>query len=75
MAKVFKATFYVSDYSGEIHDIEQLKDMIEERMGRWVGIHVDAVKESAEFEWEDELKINKIKATTEDFEEYFKEVD
>lgn len=30
------------------------------------------VKESEEFEWDDDLKINNIAATTEDHEEYFK---
>ncbi|MDS7057172.1 hypothetical protein NXG04_07720 [Klebsiella pneumoniae] len=73
MAKVFKATVYFADYNEEIQDEEDLKNFIEDRLGRWVGIHISETKESEDFEWEDDLKINKTNRTAEDFEEYLKD--
>ncbi|MEC0764484.1 hypothetical protein P8898_19370 [Bacillus haynesii] len=39
---------------------------------KWTIVHVADVKESNEFEWDDDLKINHIEATTDDYEEYLK---
>ncbi|MFC8150390.1 hypothetical protein ACFUP3_11855 [Bacillus paralicheniformis] len=73
MAKVYKAEFYITDMSDEFYSVDDLKEKIEESPTfRWALVHVSDVKESEEFEWDDNLKINNITATTEDHEEYFK---
>jgi hypothetical protein len=80
MAKVYKAEIYISDYNGEIYISDNgeinddIKNFLESLLeNRWVGIKVSDIKESEEFEWHDDLVINKTKATTEDFEKYFKD--
>ncbi|MCI3197764.1 hypothetical protein GXP75_19250 [Bacillus sp. HU-1818] len=73
MAKVYKAEFYIADINDEFQGINDIKEKIEESPTfRSAYVHVADVKESAEFEWDDDLKINRIAATTEDYEEYFK---
>ena len=73
MAKVYKAEFYITDMSNEFYSVDDLKEKIEESPTfRWSLVHVSDVKESEEFEWDDDLKINNIAATTEDHEKYFK---
>lgn len=73
MAKVYKATIYISDYNSEIDGLEDLEELIDSRLGVWMRVHVAETKESEEFEFEDDLEINKTNATTEDFEEYVKD--
>ncbi|MCF7618538.1 hypothetical protein L3137_14880 [Bacillus sonorensis] len=74
MAKVYKAEFYITDMTDEFYSIDDVKEKIEDTPTfRWARIHVTDVKESEEFEWDDDLKINNIAATTEDYEEYFKD--
>ncbi|MGF9745661.1 hypothetical protein ABEX05_00040 [Bacillus velezensis] len=73
MAKVYKAEFYITDVNGNLQNIEDIKGGIEEAPAfRWTIVHVADVKESAEFEWDDDLKINRIEATTEDYEAYIR---
>ncbi|MDI3411830.1 hypothetical protein QKW52_22660 [Bacillus sonorensis] len=73
MAKVYKAEFYITDVNCKLQDIEDIKQGIEEAPAfRWTIVHVADVKESNEFEWDDDLKINHIEATTDDYEEYLK---
>ncbi|MCY9236243.1 hypothetical protein CHCC20491_0177 [Bacillus paralicheniformis] len=73
MAKVYKAEFYITDISDEFYSVDDLKEKIEESPTfRWSLVHVSDVKESEEFEWGNDLKINNIAAATEDYEEYFK---
>lgn len=73
MAKVYKAKFYITDISDEFYSVDDLKEKIEESPTfRWSLVHVSDVKESEEFEWGNDLKINNIAAATEDYEEYFK---
>lgn len=68
MAKVHKVTMFVTDIDGD-SDIEDLigcglrmYDLYPE------FINVDT---SEEFEWDDDLAINKNDSTKEDFEKYF----
>lgn len=71
MAKVYKVEMYISDFNSEIEDA---KEFIEDLLDNgWIGVKVADVKESEEFEWDDDLAINKVKATKEDYEEYFPE--
>ena len=72
MAKVYKATVYIVDMNEEIQDLDAFEYRIEDRLGKWVLIHSADLKESKEFEWEDELRINNVNATTDDYEKYFK---
>ncbi|MED2944237.1 hypothetical protein P4284_22745 [Bacillus swezeyi] len=73
MAKVYKAEFYITDFNDEYQGINDVKEIIEESPTfSWALVHVSDVKESKEFEWDSDLKINHIEATTEDYEEYFK---
>ncbi|KAA6446732.1 hypothetical protein [Bacillus swezeyi] len=73
MAKVYKAEFYITDPNGEYHGTDDIKERIEESAAfRWALVHASDVKESKEFEWDADLIINHVAATTEDYEEYFK---
>ena len=74
MARVMKLEVYVVDYSDEYQDVEHfggdLKELVGSKM--WVQVKLGEVKESEEFEWDDDLKINKTDSTIEDLEEYIK---
>lgn len=74
MAKVTKLEVYIVDYADEYQDaesfIDELKELIRNQM--WVQVAIGDVKESEEFEWNDDLKINKTSSTIEDLEEYLK---
>lgn len=74
MAKVYKATIYLTDHSEEIQGIDGVKEALE-NLGYelWVGIDIADVKESKSFDWDDDLKINSTDSTNEDFEAYFKD--
>ena len=73
MAKVYKATLYVTDYNEEYQDGEHLKLGLQEHLDDlWVGVDHLEIQESNEFEWDDELAINKVDASKEDYEVYFK---
>ncbi|MFS0905676.1 hypothetical protein AB3N02_21770 [Priestia aryabhattai] len=76
MAKVYRVTMFVSDANGDMQDAENLKEQLEQVADR-LDVFFDhiEVEESEEFEWDDDLKINKTNATVEDFEEYFEEED
>jgi catechol-2,3-dioxygenase len=74
MAKIYRANIYLTDYNGQIQDLDHLKDellYLEDKLG--FGIEIKDLKESEEFEWDDELLINKVDADIEDFEAYFKD--
>lgn len=73
MAKLYKVEMYITDFNDEIMDVDDLKGLLYEfEFHNWVGVKVVDIKESKEFEWSDDLKINKVDATVKDFEEYFK---
>lgn len=74
MANVFKVVMYLTDSHGDYY-LEHLKDELENAVTRCLDMRVDIDKidESAEFEWDDDLQINKTNATIEDFESYFEE--
>lgn len=74
MAKVTKLEVYIvdsdDDYQDAEHFIGELKELIRNQM--WVQVDVGEVKESEEFEWDDDLKINRTDSTIEDLEAYFR---
>lgn len=72
MAKVFKVSMYVTDYNDFYQDGEHLENDLELYDG---SINCVEIEESEEFEWKDEIKINYLDATKEDFEAYFKKKD
>ncbi|MEX0598134.1 MAG: hypothetical protein WD512_16720 [Candidatus Paceibacterota bacterium] len=73
MAKVYKATIYIADPNNDVSDLIDLNDMIENELGEWKIIKVAESKESEEFNWDDDLMINKIYSQVDDYEEYFKD--
>lgn len=68
MAKVYKVSMYITD-TDECSDIENL---IEHGLNRYdlYPSFMD-VKSSEEFEWDDDLEINNVECTKNDFEKYF----
>lgn len=75
MAKVFKVEMYVVDANGEYGDSDELKQELSDLDDKIFGspmLRVAKIEESKEFEWDDNLKINKTKAMNRDFEQYLK---
>jgi len=69
MAKVHKVTMFVTDIEGD----SDLDDLIEHGL-RSYDLYPKFIKveSSKEFEWDDDLEINKVNGKKEDFEDYFK---
>lgn len=71
MAKVYKVSLYITDHDNEYRDKEHLQANLKECLyDLWIGIDHLEIKESKEFEWNDDLVINKTNASKEDFEIY-----
>lgn len=71
MAKVFKATIYITEAMMDNYESCDLRDSLEEMSDRYgLSLHIADIKESDEFEWADDLDINFTDATNEDFEKY-----
>lgn len=79
MAKVYKVEMYIVDANGDYdyldneEMVEEIEHQVDVRMD--VMTRVESVKSSEEFEWDDDLAINKEAATAEDHEAYFKKED
>jgi hypothetical protein len=72
MAKVFKILAYFTDANGDYQDQEHFESQLLNMIDRTdLGIYIAEAYESEEFEWHDEVNINYLNATEEDFEEYF----
>jgi len=69
LAKIYKVSAYLIDYNDEYYDKFELSEKLEDLC---VGLDCLEIQESENFEWDDELLINKIDAEKEDFEVYFK---
>lgn len=69
MTKVYKVVLYVVDHEG--HDVKNELEYAADLQD--LHIKVADVKSSQEFEWNDDLEINKTAATNEDFDVYIKE--
>ncbi|AGT13424.1 hypothetical protein TROLL_145 [Bacillus phage Troll] len=76
MPKVHKVTLYVVDLYGDYDNYteEEVAEEIKQHVDLQLDTmsHVGKIESSEEFEWDDELAINKTNATTEDHEAYFK---
>lgn len=70
MARVHKVTMFITDIEGD-SDVE---DLIKNGLRRY-DLHPKfiEVNSSDEFEWDDDLLINKVSGTKEDFKKYFTE--
>ncbi|MGZ9868215.1 hypothetical protein ACU3L3_07310 [Priestia endophytica] len=74
MVKIFKVGMYIMDVNEDIDDINGVKRLLGQISERFdVDFKTATIKESEEFEWDDDLKINRIDATIADYEDYFKE--
>lgn len=75
MAKVYKFTTFIVDPNDDytFYPKERVAEIMADRMES-LGqlIHVSDIQESGEFEWDDNLKINNVAATNEDFDAYLK---
>jgi hypothetical protein len=72
VAKIYKTEIYFTDFNEEFQDEDHFKDhLIEICRKLWVGVDVTDIKKSKEFDWNDDLKINNVNVTKEDYEKYF----
>jgi hypothetical protein len=71
MAKIYKVEFYFTDMNDEFENGEHFKGELKKLCYGLDGMtDLINIKESEEFEWDDELLINKSDATKEDYEVY-----
>lgn len=74
MAKVFKVLAYFTDSNDDYVDQEHFESELDKVVERHdFNMYIAEVHESEEFEWHDEVSINYLNATEEDYEEFFKE--
>ncbi|QFP93402.1 UNVERIFIED_ORG: hypothetical protein Xoosp15_137 [Xanthomonas phage Xoo-sp15] len=79
MAKVYKVTMYIVDANGDYdcHDdgdmVNEIEHQVDVRMD--VMTRVTSVESSEEFEWDDDLAVNKTNATIADYEAQLKKED
>ncbi len=75
MARVYKATVYYVDANEQLDDkqdfIRELETSLERGYLYGIDTIVDA-DESSDFEWHDDIDLNKTGATKETYEKYFK---
>lgn len=74
MAKVYKVTAFYVNRDGNHETPEDLINTIERDADNAdLSLHIVEVKESEEFEWDDDIDINYTDATTDVYEKYIKE--
>lgn len=74
MAKVYKATVYYVDANDQIENKEAFKGELSHLFERGYMGRADLIvgeAESNEFEWHDDIDLNKVMATKETYEKYF----
>lgn len=74
IARLYKVEMYLTDGNGDYEDIKQFRNHLEYVLERGIdaAFKIAKLEASKEFEWEDDLRVNLVKATVEDYEEYFK---
>lgn len=70
MSKLHKLEMYIVDANGMFNSID---DIINYLFRTHDLSFVLSKSKTSEFEWDDDLKINKMDCTIQDYEEYFKE--
>lgn len=74
MPKIFKGSFYFVDVNDDFNTIDELIDRLER--DKYINhINVFDKKESKEFEWDDDLKINFTNCPRNEFDKYFENND
>ena len=76
MAQLYKMTLYVCDLEGNL-TLEEIKQLIDERALDGVAVscitHYASEKTGPCIEWQDDVDLNYLDSTTEQWERYFKE--
>lgn len=72
MAKIHKMTIYFVDPNDQ-YDANEIETIIEN--DDYLPSAKVVKAETKEFEWDDDLAINKLSASTEDFDEFFDNID
>ena len=74
MANLFKMTLYICDLEESL-DFEEIKMLIDERALEGVAVncitHFADEKVGKQVEWSDDIDLNKVDSTTEQWENYF----
>lgn len=69
MSRVYRVSMFVTDIEGD----NIIENLIKSGLNRYdLYPEFIEVEESEDFEWDDDLAINRCDSTKEDFEEYFK---
>lgn len=75
MAKLYKMTMYVCDLEEDL-SLDSIKNIIREELNDGILVncatHFSDEKEGPNIEWNDNIDLNYIDATTEQWESYFK---
>lgn len=71
VAKVYKFTGYVADYDDVFGTAQKYLDYINDRDGYCLGISAFEIKESDEFEWDDNIAINMVDCSQSEYDKYF----
>ncbi|CEQ01663.1 Uncharacterised protein [[Clostridium] sordellii] len=69
MEKLHKIELYIVDYNNQFETVDSFINYLADRTD---CIYHVGNSETVEFEWDDDLDINNIDATTKDYEKYFK---
>lgn len=76
MAKLYKMTLYVCDLEEDL-DLKQIKELINDRALNGISVncvtHYSDEKIGPHVEWADDIDLNSIYSTTEQWEKYFYE--
>lgn len=74
MAKLYKMTMYVCDLEDNL-SFDEIKWLIDNEMSDGISVncvtHFSNEKEGPNIEWDDDIDLNSIDATTEQWENYF----
>lgn len=70
MAKVHKVELYLIDANEQYSSLDDI--LVSALDNTDIMYEVNSRKESESFEWKDDLPINYINCTSDDYEEYFK---
>jgi len=73
MAKVFKAELYVVDINGDYESFDEIQYDLERLLSDDSIVFTFGVKESEEFEWDDDIDLNYNNCSQENCDRYLKE--
>lgn len=73
MAKVFKAELYVVDINGDYESFEEIQNDLERGLYGDPIVFTFGVKESEEFEWDDDIDLNYNNCSQENCDRYLEE--